>query len=117
MQAAEETFRRLAIGDRVLLATAADQDNREAGVARLDARTEALVRVGVLVALRAEQSSYATAVGSAIRAGATLDDLAATLLAVTGLVGTARIISATPRIALAAGYDIDSALESTDPDR
>ena len=32
MQAAEETFRRLAIGDRVLLATAADQDDWEAGV-------------------------------------------------------------------------------------
>jgi len=49
-----------------------------------------------------------------MRAGATLDDLLATLVAVAGSVGSPRVVSAAPRIALAAGYDIDAALEATE---
>ena len=41
----------------------------------------------------------------------TLDDLLAVLLAVAGEVGSARVVSAAPRIALAAGYDVEAALE------
>jgi hypothetical protein len=33
------------------------------------------------------------------------------LLAVAGIVGSARVVSAAPRIALAAGYDVEAALE------
>jgi hypothetical protein len=49
-----------------------------------------------------------------MRAGATLDDLLAALIAVAGSVGSPRVVSAAPRIALAAGYDVDAALEATD---
>jgi hypothetical protein len=49
-----------------------------------------------------------------MRAGATLDDLLAALIAVAGSVGTPRVVSAAPRIALAAGYDVDAALEASD---
>ena len=48
---------------------------------------------------------------SAYFAGATLDDMVATLLAVAGQVGTPRVTAAAPMIAHAAGYDIDAALE------
>ena len=113
MASAEEGFRRLAIGDRVLLAGVADQDG-EPGVPRLDDRTESLVRVAVLVPLDAPQSSYQPAVEAAMRAGATLDDLLAVLIAVAGSVGSPRVVSAAPRIALAAGYDEDAALEASD---
>ena len=114
MLSAEETFRRLAIGDPALLAAVADLDDGDPGVCRLDERTESLIRVAALVPLDAPQSSYQTAVEATIRAGASLDDLLAALLAVAGSVGSPRVVSAAPRIALAAGYDVDAALEASD---
>jgi hypothetical protein len=114
MLSAEETFRRLTIGEPALLAAIADLDGADRAVSPLEERTEALIRVGALVALDAPQSSYQAAVEVAQLAGASLDDLLATLLAVAGTVGSARVVSAAPRIALAAGYDIDAALEGTE---
>jgi alkylhydroperoxidase/carboxymuconolactone decarboxylase family protein YurZ len=110
---AEEGFRRLAIGDRVLLAEVTDPDG-DSDVPRLDDRTESLIRVAVLVPIDAPQSSYHAAVEAAMRAGVTLDDLLAALIAVAGSVGAPRVVSAAARIALAAGYDVDAALEATD---
>lgn len=114
MPSAEETFRRLTIGEPALLAAIAGLDDGVPAVARLDERSEALIRVGALVALDAPQSSYQAPVESALLAGAGLDDLLAALLAVAGTVGTARVVSAAPRIALAAGYDVDQALERSE---
>jgi 4-carboxymuconolactone decarboxylase len=113
MLSAEEGFRRLAIGDGALLAEVADPGG-DPGVFRLDERTESLIRVAALVPIDAPQSSYRTAVEAAMRTGATLDDLLAALIAVAGSVGSPRVVSAAPRIALAAGYDVDAALEATD---
>jgi hypothetical protein len=111
---AEETLRRLTIGDRTLLAAIADLDQAPTPtvpVLRLDPRAEALVRFAALVALDAPQSTYCATADLAFLAGATSDELVATLLAVAGHVGIARVTAAAPRIALAAGYNIDSALE------
>jgi len=113
MLTAEEAFRRLAIGDPVLLTQLAEPDRRPT-LFHLDERTESLVRVAALVPIDAPQSSYHTAVEAAVRAGATLDDLLAALIAVAASVGSPRVVSAAPRIALAAGYDVDTALEATD---
>jgi alkylhydroperoxidase/carboxymuconolactone decarboxylase family protein YurZ len=113
MMSAEEAFRRLAIGDTALLAAVADPDTGNPGAPRLDERIEALIRVAVLVPLDAPQSSYRPAVEAAIRAGASLDDLLATLAATAASVGSPRVVAAAPRIALAAGYDVDQALEET----
>jgi hypothetical protein len=114
MLSAEETFRRLTIGEPALLAAIADLDDADLAVARLDERTEALIRVGALVALDAPQSSYHAPVEAAQLAGASLDDLLTVLVAVAASVGSARVVSAAPRIALAAGYDIDAALEGSE---
>ena len=111
MLSAEEAFRRLAIGDNALLAAVADPDGGNPGAPRLDGQTESLIRIAVLVPLDAPQSSYQPAVEAAIRAGATLDDLLAMLIATAGSVGSPRVVAAAPRIALAAGYDVDRALE------
>jgi alkylhydroperoxidase/carboxymuconolactone decarboxylase family protein YurZ len=100
----------LRIGDRVLLEGATDPDAAP-GVPRLDDRTESLIRVAVLIPIDAPQSSYQPAVEAAMRAGATLDDLLAVLIAVAASVGSPRVVAAAPRIALAAGYDVDAALE------
>jgi 4-carboxymuconolactone decarboxylase len=113
MQSSEEILRRLAIGDRTLIAALAAADERPQAF-RLDELTEALIRVAVLVPLDAPQSSYQSAVEAAMRAGASLEDLLATLVATIETVGVPRVVSAAPRIALAAGYDVDAALEQTE---
>jgi 4-carboxymuconolactone decarboxylase len=111
----EETLRRLTIGDLGLLATIGDPDRHGRGVRRLDDRTESLLRLAALVALDAPQSYYGTAIDAATRAGLELEDIVAVLGAIAGPVGSVRIIAAAPRIALAAGYDIEAALEQNDP--
>jgi 4-carboxymuconolactone decarboxylase len=111
MQSSEEVLRRLAIGDRTLIAALAGSGGTHPVAARLDELTESLVRVAVLVPLDAPQSSYQAAVEAAMRAGASLEDLLATLLATVEAVGVPRAVAAAPRIALAAGYDVDAAFE------
>jgi alkylhydroperoxidase/carboxymuconolactone decarboxylase family protein YurZ len=108
---AEEVFRRLTIGDAGLLAGLDDDDMPRRGVGRLDPRTEALVHIAALIAIDAPPASFRSAVEEAQRLGARQEDLLATLLAVAGIVGSARVVSAAPRIALAAGYDVEAALE------
>ena len=112
---AEEIFRRLVIGDPALLTAVARSDGGRARVTRLDERTESLIRVAVLVPLDAPQASYEAAVGAAMRAGASLDDVLGALLAVAGSVGSPRVVAAASHIALAAGYDVDVALERVEP--
>ena len=111
MPRAEDGFRRLALGDAAFITTITGTTGHAPEIAHLDARTDALVRIAALVALDAPPSSYRAVVESADRAGAELDDLLAVLLAVAGAVGSARLISAAPRIALAAGYDVEVELE------
>jgi len=108
---AEEAFRRLTIGDTGLIVSLGDEDAPQRLGVRLDPRTEALVRIGALIALDAPPASFRCAVEDAQRVGARQEDLLATLMAVAGTVGTARVVSAAPRIALAAGYDVEAALE------
>lgn len=111
---AEDGFRRLAIGDQRLIAMACGPEGTPADLPRLDARTQALLRIGALVALDAPPSSFRTEVDGALRAGVRLSDLLALLVGVAGIVGSARVVSAAPRIALAAGYDVEAALEEVE---
>lgn len=113
---AEDGFRRLAIGDQRMLASVCGLEGATADLPRLDARTEALLRIAALVALDAPPSSFRTEVDDALRAGARITDLLALLVAVAGAVGSARVVSAAPRIALAAGYDVEAALEGVTVD-
>ena len=112
----DETFRRPTIGEPGALAAIIDHYGRTGDSAQLDALTEALIRVGALIALDGSPASYRTAVDDADRAGAGLDHLLAVLLAVAGTVGSARVISAAPRIAQAAGYDVEAALLALEHD-
>jgi 4-carboxymuconolactone decarboxylase len=110
MQSSEEILRRLSLGDRSLI-SAINNPSGSTRMPRLDELTESLIRVAVLVPLDAPQSSYQMAVEAAMRAGASLDDLLATLVATVEAVGAPRAVSAAPRLALAAGYDVDEAIE------
>ena len=111
MLTAEDGFRRLTIGDPGLVASVAGPESRLADARVLDARTEALLQIGALIALDAPPSSYRPVVEAAQRAGARLEEFLAVLIAVAEAVGSARVISAAPKLALAAGYDVEAALE------
>lgn len=47
---------------------------------------------------------------------ATPDQILGTMLAVAPISGIARVVQATPDVALAMGYDLDAAFEELDPD-
>ena len=82
--------------------------------AQLDPKTQALVRLGGLVAMGAAPGSCHWAAEAALDAGATAEDVVGTLIAVAPICGLARVISAAPEVALAMGYDIDQAFETFD---
>ena len=64
----------------------------------------------------AAPGSYHWAVEAALDAGATTEELVGTLVAVAPISGLARVISATPEVALAIGYDLDAAFEELNGD-
>jgi alkylhydroperoxidase/carboxymuconolactone decarboxylase family protein YurZ len=80
----------------------------------IDARTAALLRVAATIAVDASLSSLQHAVAHALAAGATSDQIVASLEAVTPVTGAARVVQCAPKVALALGYDVDAALERLD---
>lgn len=114
MAVVEEGFRRLTIGDPRAVAALTEPGATVLGVPRLDGRTEALLKLAAMIALDAPSSSYGSVVQGALRAGARDQELLAVVAAVAAMVGSVRVVSAAPRIALAAGYDVETALEWLD---
>lgn len=101
----------LAIGDPRGVASIADRDAPRGAGGGLDEHTESLLRLAALIAVDAPASSYRAAVAAAVRAGACLEEMYAVMVAIVDEVGSARVLSAAPRIALAAGYDVEADLE------
>ena len=110
----EETLRRLVLHDEGCIQSmlGIHLNNNEA--AGLEPRTQALVRLGGLVAMGAAPGSCHWAAEAALDAGAPAEDVVGTLIAVAPICGLARVVSATPEVALAIGYDIDQAFEALD---
>ena len=115
MQHAQEMLRRLTIGESGQVTTLLGVDHGVPGCRRLDDRTEALLRIGALVALDAPQASYGTASMPPRVPGPSSTTSWPRSWPSPDAVGSVRIVAAAPRIALAAGYDIDAALEQSDP--
>ena len=121
MAAHEEQLRRLALHDEafiesvlaVNLNTSLGDDDE---AVRLSPKTHALVRLAALLALGAAPVSYQWNVGAALDAGATTDEILGTMIAVAPISGIARVVQATPDVALPIGYDLDAAFEELDPD-
>ncbi len=67
--------------------------------------------------LGAAPVSYQWTVGAALDADATADEILGTMIAVAPISGIARVVQATPDVALPLGYDLDAAFEELDPDR
>jgi alkylhydroperoxidase/carboxymuconolactone decarboxylase family protein YurZ len=55
--------------------------------------------------------SYHWSVGAALDAGATPEEILGVLIAVAPISGVARVVLATPEVALSLGYDLDAAFE------
>ena len=115
MAAHEEQLRRLALHDEECIESVlAMRIKGDRG--GLDPRTHALVRLGALLALGAAPVSYHWNVGDALDAGATPEEVLGTLVAVAPISGIARVVLATPEVALSIGYDLDAAFEELDRD-
>lgn len=106
----KEHLRRLAIHDDAFVSLLLGEENSHVGSA-LDPRTTALVRVAATVAVDAAPSSFQHAVALAFAAGASNDEIVATLEAVTPVTGAARAVGCAPKLALALGYDVEAELE------
>jgi hypothetical protein len=109
----EEHLRRLAVHDDALLDVIAVEGS-SFSAAVVDERIEALMRVAATVAVDAARPSFQHAVALALAAGATSDEIVATLEAVTPVTGAARVVACAPKVALALGYDVEEALELLD---
>jgi alkylhydroperoxidase/carboxymuconolactone decarboxylase family protein YurZ len=107
----QTTLAKLAIADDVYYETLLSRESSNLAESHLDQKTHALVRLGALVAIGAEYPGYMWTVDAARRRGATNDEIVGCLIAALPALGVARTVSAAPKLALALGYDVTSALE------
>jgi 4-carboxymuconolactone decarboxylase len=110
----KQQLRRLTVHDDALL-EALSSDGISSPTPGIDEKTAALVRVAATIAVDAAPYSFQHAVALALAAGATNDEVVASLEAVTPVTGAARVVQCAPKVALALGYDVDAALERHDP--
>jgi len=110
----KEHLRRLAVHDDALLEMSAAEANSFV-TSVIDRRTEALLRIAATIAVDGAPSSFQHAIAHALAAGATSDEIVATLDAVMPVTGAARVVLCVPKVALALGYDVEEALELLDP--
>jgi alkylhydroperoxidase/carboxymuconolactone decarboxylase family protein YurZ len=119
MAAHEEQLRRLALHDEDVIESALamnlHRDLEDDEPCRLSPKAHALVRLAAMLALGAAPVSYQWTVGAALDAGATTEEIIGTMIAVAPITGIARVVQATPDIALPIGYDLDAAFEELDP--
>lgn len=90
-------------------------DGSSFGPAVIDERIESLVRFAAAVGVDAPPPSFQQAVAMALAAGATGDEIVASLEAVTPVTGAARVVGCAPKVGLALGYDVEQELEYLDP--
>ena len=104
---AEQLLRGLASGDeRLLRSVLVVAPPRSVRTRALPAFTAALVHLAALLAVGASTTSLRWAVERALHEGACDEEIVEVLATVAAAVGTARVVAAAPRLALAIGYDI-----------
>ncbi len=109
MERQRHVLHRCATGDDSLTVEIAGQN---APFVALDPKADALVRISALLALGAPEALCRNAIARAFEAGACDEDIVATLISVTTIIGQARITSAAAAIARGIGYEIDGALQN-----
>lgn len=114
MDTSGDTLRRLVIHDDSFLEWILAQGFGDTSASGLDSKTQALARIGALIAVNASTPEYLSAVGLAHLAGASTEEIVGVLVAVLPSLGADRVVSAAPKLALALGYDVDKGLEELD---
>jgi alkylhydroperoxidase/carboxymuconolactone decarboxylase family protein YurZ len=107
----EHKLRCFAVHDEVFMASIFASGESNLSLSELDPKTHALVRLGALLALDASPPSLQSDVEGALAAGASIDEIIGTLVAVTPTIGSARAVAQAPALGRALGYDVDAALE------
>jgi 4-carboxymuconolactone decarboxylase len=115
VDANERTLLKLAIHDDAYLESVLALGLGSTSASGLDARVQALARVGALVAVDAAPAAYLAAIEPGLAAGTTREDVVGVLVALLPSVGCDRVVAAAPRLALALGHDVDELLERTSP--
>ena len=110
----EDTLLRLAIREDAYVDAVLASEAANLAASHQDAKTHALVRLAALVSVDATTPSYLASVDAARGSGATDDEIVGTLVALIPVVGVARVVSAAPKLGLALGFDLTSALEDLD---
>jgi 4-carboxymuconolactone decarboxylase len=103
----EDLLRKLALNEEGVLASLLGADLAAAEPPGLDGKTAALVRLAGVIALDSAPATYQWSVTSALAAGASDSEVVAVLEALAPIVGTVRVSSAAPEVALAIGCDLD----------
>lgn len=85
-----QKLRRLALNDEVATARALSGTLDE--FHGLDARTSALVRISALISMAPDNSSYQWAIDQAMAAGVDDEDVFSALIAISPIIGVARMI-------------------------
>lgn len=110
------TLRSLALNDECFMESVLGMGHDTVEASRLDPKTHALVRLAAALAVDAAPSAYHATIELAFAAGAGIDEIVGTLIAVAPTVGLARVVSAAPELALALGYDVEAAFETSEGD-
>jgi 4-carboxymuconolactone decarboxylase len=117
----EDCLRALAAGQASVLETLARMEVGALARSGLDEETYLLIRLAALVATDAAllargaaPVSYQWSVEAALDADATTEEILGTMIAVAPISGIARVVQATPDVALQLGYDLDTAFEELD---
>ena len=110
-QATHETLSGITTGDLAFLETAVGLREAQLEATGLDARTFALVKIAVLIALDAPPASYAGQVANALEDGETAADILGVLRAVAPQVGGPRVVAAAPEIMVALGLALPEGVE------
>jgi len=101
-----EVLTALAMGDPDLLAAGLELRADWKAKSGLDARSYALVKLAVLIALDAPPASYLWQVGNAVEAGVTPEDLIGVLIAIAPQVGGPKLVAAAPELMVALGLSL-----------
>jgi len=113
MTTSEEALRRLTIGDPAYLRDVMTDDVGERPSA-LDARSVALLHLGVTISTGAAGPLLQQRVGDALGAGLSFDEIVDSLIVLAPSIGLEHVVAVAPYLARALGYDIDAALEQLD---
>lgn len=113
MTSQRDSLRRLSLHDQGYL-DGVLRTSDGAVPADLDPRSCSLGRMAALFAMDAPESSYGWATSAALAAGVSSDELVELLIALAPVIGSARVVSAAPKLGLALGYDVEADIEGLD---